>query len=135
MKFEDILVCNFELSTCFVTDLAFNKQLVSQEEKCSAIYASPLVQKKVNVLAERGDSDIVIEVAENEEQSEASENMTSVGDDRPLNKSIDQSNLESNRMNWASQTFNPYVEDVFSLGLTILQSAYQCSGVELKQMR
>ena len=25
MKFEDILVCNFELSTCFVTDLPFNK--------------------------------------------------------------------------------------------------------------
>ena len=40
------------------------------------------MQKKVNVLAERGDSDIVIEVAENEEQSEASENLTSVGDDR-----------------------------------------------------
>lgn len=93
------------------------------------------MQKKVNVLAERGDSDIVIEVAENEEQSEASENLTSVGDDRQLNKSIEQSNLESNRMNWANQTFNPYVEDVFSLGLTILQSAYQCSGVELKQMR
>ena len=102
MKFEDILVCNFELSTCFVTDLPFNKQLVAQEEKCSAIYASPLVQKKVNVLAERGDSDIVIEVAENEEQSEASENLTSVGDDRALNKSIEQSNLESNRMNWAN---------------------------------
>ena len=60
------------------------------------------MQKKVNVLAERGDSDIVIEVAENEEQSEASENLTSVGDDRQLNKSIEQSNLESNRMNWAN---------------------------------
>ena len=60
------------------------------------------MQKKVNVLAERGDSDIVIEVAENEEQSEASENLTSVGDDRALNKSIEQSNLESNRMNWAN---------------------------------
>ena len=23
LKFEDILVCNFELSTCFVTDLGF----------------------------------------------------------------------------------------------------------------
>ena len=62
---------------------------MSQEEKCSAIYASPLVQKKVNVLAERGDSDIVIEVAENEECSEASENLTSAGDERHLNKSIE----------------------------------------------
>ena len=53
------------MSTCFVTDLPFSEQTVSQEEKCSAIYASPLVQKKVNFLAERNDSDIVIEVAEN----------------------------------------------------------------------
>ena len=31
--------------------------------------------------------------------------------------------------------FNPYIEDVFSLGLTLLQTAYQCSGSDLKQMR
>ena len=43
--------------------------LVSQDEQCSAIYASPLVQKKVNFLAEKADSDIVIEVAENQEES------------------------------------------------------------------
>jgi len=65
IKFEDILVCNFEMSTCFETDRPFSDQVVTQEEKCSAIYASPLVQKKVNFLAERNDSDIVIEVAEN----------------------------------------------------------------------
>ena len=39
------------------------------DEKCSAIYASPLVQKKVNFLADKTDSDIVIEVAENQEES------------------------------------------------------------------
>ena len=64
-----------------------------------------------------------------------SENMTSVGDEKLSKPSIEASNLESNRLNWASQCFNPYVEDVFSLGLTILQTAYQCSGSELKQMR
>lgn len=31
--------------------------------------------------------------------------------------------------------FNPYIEDVFSLGLVFLQTAYQCTGSELKQMR
>ena len=41
-----------------------------QEEKCSAIYASPLVQKKVQILADKADSDIVIEVAENQEDSQ-----------------------------------------------------------------
>ena len=43
--------------------------LCTQDEKCSAIYASPLVQKKVNFLGEKTDSDIVIEVAENQEES------------------------------------------------------------------
>lgn len=43
MNFQDILVCNFEMSTCFVSDLPFSEQIVTQEEKCSAIYASPLV--------------------------------------------------------------------------------------------
>ena len=38
-------------------------------------------------------------------------------------------------MIWAANRFNPYVEDVFSLGLTILQTIYQCSGGELKMMR
>ena len=68
----------------------------------------------------------MIKVAENEECSEnASENLTSVGDERLSKPSVmEASNLESNRLNWASQMFNPYVEDVFSLGLTILQTAY-----------
>ena len=75
----------------------------------------------MNFLAERNDSDIVIEVAENEEMSEASENLTTGGDERLSKPSVmEASNLESNRLNWASQMFNPYVEDVFSLGLTIL---------------
>ena len=69
------------MSTCFDSDLPYTEQKVNQEEKCSAIYASPLVQKKVNFLAERNDSDIVIEVAENQEESLASENLSSVGDE------------------------------------------------------
>ena len=43
--------------------------------------------------------------------------------------------LESNRLQWAATKFYPYTEDVFSLGLTMLQVAYQCSGPELKMMR
>ena len=43
--------------------------------------------------------------------------------------------MDQNRLQWAATKFNPYTEDVFSLGLTILQVAYQCSGPELKQMR
>ena len=44
-------------------------------------------------------------------------------------------NFEENRRKWAVTKFDPFTEDVFSLGLTILQVAYQCSGPELKQMR
>jgi len=122
MNFEDILVCNFEMSTCFLSDAPFSEQIVCQEEKCSAIYASPLVQKKVNFLAERNDSDIIIEVADNEEESLASENLSDcdVGDEKFSKPSIDESNQDSNRLNWANQMFNPYIEDVFSLGLTLL---------------
>ena len=91
MNFQDILVCNFEMSTCFVADLPFSEQIVSQEEKCSAIYASPLVQKKVNFLAERNDSDLIVEVAENQEESLASENL-SEGDMEKFSKpSVDES--------------------------------------------
>ena len=32
--------------------------------------------------------------------------------------------LESNRLQWAATKFYPYTEDVFSLGLTMLQVAY-----------
>ena len=31
---------------------------------------------------------------------------------------------ENPRLLWAANRFNPYVEDVFSLGLTILQTIY-----------
>lgn len=43
--------------------------------------------------------------------------------------------MDSNRLLWATKQFYPFTEDVFSLGLTVLQVAYQCSGPELKQMR
>lgn len=33
------------------------------------------------------------------------------------------------------EAFDPYVEDVFSAGLTVLQVAFSCTGAELKAMR
>ena len=57
------------MATCFPVNSPNSEMLCSQDDKCSAIYASPLVQKKVNFLAEKTDSDIVIEVAENQEES------------------------------------------------------------------
>ena len=45
----------------------------------------------------------MIEVAENDEESQASENLTDVGDERLSKPSVmEASNLESNRLNWAS---------------------------------
>lgn len=66
-QFEDLIVSNFEMATCFPVNATYAEMICSQDDKCSAIYASPLVQKKVNFLAEKADrdSDIVIEVAEN----------------------------------------------------------------------
>ena len=71
LSFEDLIVCNFEMATCFKADIPTENMLCTQDEKCSAIYASPLVQKKVSLLGENkaDTSDIVIEVAENQEES------------------------------------------------------------------
>ena len=84
------------------------------------------------------DQDIIVEVADNEEESE-------MGDTEDLSFSVheetkdyslgNEENFEENRRKWAVTKFDPFTEDVFSLGLTILQVAYQCSGPELKQMR
>ena len=65
------------MAACFPVNATYSEMMCSQDEKCSAIYASPLVQKKVNYLAEKADSDIVIEVAENQEESECGESMMS----------------------------------------------------------
>lgn len=80
----------------------------------------------------------MIEVAENQEESfdhEGSVMMESVDERQPIKKSFTNEELESNKLNWANTKLNPFIEDVFSLGLTVLQAIYQCSGPELKQMR
>ena len=82
------------------------------------------MQKKVNILAEKQDSDIVIEVAENQEESEDYNSMY----DSHLKPFSSENNSQIFQENLANEKFNPYVEDVFSLGMTILQTAYQCSG-------
>lgn len=64
-------------------------------------------------------SDIVIEVAENQEES-LNESMSSVSERNTLKPSFVEGEVESMRKNLASAKFNPYKEDVFSLGLTIL---------------
>ncbi len=83
MQFEDLIVCNFEMATCFPVNVAAKEMLCCQDEKCSAIYASPLVQKKVNFLGEKNDSDIVIEVAENQEES-SNGSMVSMNERTPV---------------------------------------------------
>ena len=136
-----MIVSNFETAACFPVNAAYSEMMCSQDEKCSAIYSSPLIQKKVNFLAERADkdSDIVIEVAENQEESVNESMMSSsrAGGNNAGNfkQSFSHEEMEANRLQWAAAKFYPYTEDVFSLGLTILQVAYQCSGPELKQMR
>lgn len=66
------------------------------------------------------DPNVVIEVAANQEES-------FISCDKPTE--------ERKTPAKAIQTFNPYVEDVFSAGLTVLQFAYSCSGAEIKSMR
>ena len=79
MSFEILIVSNFEISTTFDLMMPKSEMLCSQEEKCSAIYASPLVQKKINFLSDKADSDIVIEVAENQEES-VNESMSEISE-------------------------------------------------------
>lgn len=43
LSFEDLIVCNFEMASCFRASLPAAEMLCNQDEKCSAIYASPLV--------------------------------------------------------------------------------------------
>lgn len=107
------------MATCFQVNLSPKEMICSQDEKCSAIYASPLVQKKVNFLGEKADSDIVIEVAENQEES-FNESMSSVNERMPIKQSFGNQEMENNRQQWAHTKFYPFTEDVFSLGLTIL---------------
>ena len=80
-----------------------------------------------------------MEVADNEEESELgddTENLSfSVHEPGKDYSFANEENFEENRRKWAVTKFDPFTEDVFSLGLTILQVAYQCSGPELKQMR
>ena len=123
LNFEDMIVCNFENSICFPVNATAKEMVCSQDEKCSAIYASPLVQKKVNFLADKIDSDVVIEVAENQEESFDQSSMD-MSERTPIKKSFSHEEMESNRLQWAAAKFNPFIEDVFSLGLTILQVVY-----------
>lgn len=117
MSFDQLLICNFEMATCFHADSHYSEHLCQQEQQCSAIYSSPLVQSKVQVLTERDISNIVVEVAANQEES-------FVGDVNDVKEIPD--NHYQNKINWAKRNFNPFVEDVFSVGLTILQTAYSC---------
>jgi len=134
LQFEDLIVCNFEMAICFAATLHPKELVCAQDERCSAIYASPLVQKKVNLLGDKTSSDIVIEVAENQEES--FDALMSVSSERVnLRQDFAKAEQDTNRLNWAAAKFDPFVEDVFSLGLTLLQVAYQCSGPELKFMR
>ena len=64
-SFSNLIACNFEMSSCFAINVPYECQKVTQEEKCSAIYASILVQNKVHLLAEKADSEMIVEVAEN----------------------------------------------------------------------
>jgi serine/threonine protein kinase len=53
IDFNQLLICNFEMATCFQADSHYSEHLCAQEQECSAIYASPLVQQKVQQLNEK----------------------------------------------------------------------------------
>lgn len=63
------------------------------------------------------DPNVVVEVAANQEESFISDGNPKEEQKTPAK---------------AVGSFNPYVEDVFSAGLTVLQFAYSCSGAEIK---
>lgn len=63
MNFDQLLICNFEMATCFQPDSHYSEHRCTQEQECSAIYASPLVQEKVRLIENH--SNITIETAVN----------------------------------------------------------------------
>ena len=139
LDFEDLIVCNFEKAAFFRVSQSQGELIYSQEDKCSAIYSSPLIQKKVNYLTGNTNrNEIVIEVAENQEESvdyNGSFMTESANEREPVKKSFISEEAEANRLKWAETKVNPFTEDVFSMGLAILQTVYQCSGPELKNLR
>ena len=47
INFDHLLICNFEMATCFEADSHYHEHICTQDQECSAIYASPLVQQMV----------------------------------------------------------------------------------------
>ena len=53
--------------------------------------------------------------------------MSSINEHAPSRKyggNFNQASMDTNKQAWAESKFYPFTEDVFSLGLTILQVAY-----------
>jgi serine/threonine protein kinase len=47
INFDHLLICNFEMATCFEADSHYHEHICTQDQECSAIYASPVVQQMV----------------------------------------------------------------------------------------